>query len=284
MSDPRDPVRENYARRARTARAPESGARSTPELEGGSTTVLDRAVERSSSLVVGYSAEDLEAVPEGADMGLSCGTPLRAADLKPGETVLDLGSGGGLDCFLAAREVGPAGRVIGVDMTPEMVSRARAAAKKAGLAQVDFRLGEIENLPVGDGDVDVVISNCVINLSPDKQRAYEECYRVLRPGGRVAFSDVVEIAAMPDAMREDALLMSCCVGGAKGPDAVRAMLKGAGFEGIDIQVKGESRDFIKDWVPGSRAEDYVASAQIVAVKPVNGPARSPPRERAPCCG
>lgn len=283
MADLRDPIRENYARRARSS-TPESGARSTPAEDACCGTVLDRPMSRSSSLAVGYSVEELQAVPAGADMGLSCGTPLRAAKLQPGETVLDLGSGGGLDCFLAAPEVGSAGRVIGVDMTPEMIGRARAAAKEAGHAQVEFRLGEIENLPLGDADVDVVISNCVINLSPDKQRVYEECYRVLRPGGRVAFSDVVEVSQMPDDMRADALLTSCCVGGAKGPDAVRAMLADAGFEAIEIRVKEESREFIKDWAPGSRAEDYVASAEITAVKPLNGPARSPKRPAKKCCG
>ncbi len=284
MNDPRDHVRENYARRARTASRPETGAQSTPESEGCCTTVLDREHERSSSLAVGYSSEELDALPEGADMGLSCGTPLRAAELQLGETVLDLGSGGGLDCFLAAREVGPEGRVIGVDMTPEMVSRARGAAQEAGHSQVEFRLGEIENLPLGDGDVDVIISNCVINLSPDKQRVYDECYRVLRPGGRVVFSDVVEIAEMPEQMRADALLTSCCVGGAKGADAIRTMLSESGFEQIEVRVKSESREFIKDWAPGSRAEDYIASAEITATKPLNGPARSPKRAARTCCG
>lgn len=275
MSDPRDHVRDNYARRARAASGPETGARSTPCCAGGEPTVLDRPVEASSSLAVGYSAEELEFLPDGADMGLSCGTPMKMAGLQAKETVLDLGSGGGLDCFLAARVVGPEGWVIGVDMTPEMVSRARQAAKAGAHDNVEFRLGEIENLPVADGEVDVIISNCVINLSPNKQRVYDECFRALRPGGRVCFSDVVEIRAMPAEMRADALLTSCCVGGARDSEALRSMLAEAGFEDIEIHVKAESRDFIKDWVPGSRAEDFVASAEITAVKPTDGSTRAP---------
>lgn len=287
MTDPRDSVRDNYARRA-TLTEPESGARGTPCCgDEAAPTVLDAKAGPSSSLAVGYTAEQLETLPEGADMGLGCGVPLALAKLAPGETVLDLGSGGGLDCFLAAAEVGADGHVIGVDMTPEMLGRARTAAKDGGHTQVEFRLGEIENLPVGDGQVDAIISNCVINLSPDKQRVYDECFRVLRPGGRVAFSDVVEIAPMTDAMRADALLTSCCVGGAKTPEAVRAMLESAGFEAVEVRVKAESRDFIKDWAPGSRAEDHVASADISATKPVDAPTGPAPK-RAPaakgCCG
>ena len=215
-------------------------------------------------------------------MGLGCGTPLAMAALQPGETVVDLGSGGGLDCFLAAAKVGPEGRVIGVDMTPEMISRARKAAADAGDDHVEFRLGEIEHLPVADGVVDVILSNCVINLSPDKQRVYDECYRVLKPGGRIAFSDVVEIRPMSEEMRADALLTSCCVGGARTPDALASMLAAAGFEGVEVKVKEESRAFIEHWVPGSRAEDYVASAEIRARKPTD-PDASPP-ERTRCCG
>jgi SAM-dependent methyltransferase len=291
VTDRRDIVRENYARRAETA-APETGARSTPccgeetraadAVAPAEGTVLDRAVTPSSSQAVGYTAEQLGAVPRGADMGLGCGTPLALAALQPGETVLDLGSGGGLDCFLAAPEVGPQGQVIGVDMTPEMVSRARAAAQEEGFSQVEFRLGEIEHLPVADGTIDAILSNCVINLSPDKQQVYDECFRVLRVGGRLALSDVVEVAPMSAAMREDAKLTSCCVGGARTPEEVRAMLEAAGFEEVEVDVKASSRDFIQGWVPGSRAEDYVASATIRAVKRDRQPETRP--RRGGCCG
>lgn len=268
MSDPRDLVRDNYARRALQPE-PEAGARGTPCC-GGATpkpSVLDAKAGPSSSLAVGYTAAQLASLPQGADMGLGCGTPLLLADPVPGETVLDLGSGGGLDCFLAVDKVGPQGRVIGVDMTPEMISRARGAAREAGHDNVEFRLGEIENLPVADATVDVIISNCVINLSPDKQRVYAECFRVLAPGGRVAFSDVVEIHEMSDEIRADAFLTSCCIGGARTPAAVQAMLEAAGFVDVAVRVKGESRTFIKDWAPGSSAEDYVASADITATRP-----------------
>lgn len=279
--DPRDTIRDNYARRAKTA-APETGARSTPCCSGDApSTVVDRKVDATASLAVGYTAEQLEALPDGADMGLGCGTPLKMAALRPGETVVDLGSGGGLDCFLAVDEVGPEGRVIGVDMTPEMISRARTAAAEAGQTNVEFRLGEIENLPVADATVDVIVSNCVINLSPDKQRVYDECYRVLKPGGRVAFSDVVEVHPMSDEMRQDALLNTCCVGGARTPEAVASMLTAAGFEGIEVKVKGDSRSFIKDWVPGSNAEDYVAAAEITARKSSDPNAKPPARKT--CC-
>ncbi|MEZ4446566.1 MAG: arsenite methyltransferase [Polyangiaceae bacterium] len=278
--DPREVIRENYARRA-TLPEPETGQRSTPCC-GGAPTALDRPVDASSSLAVGYRREQLDALPEGADMGLGCGTPIALAALREGETVIDLGSGGGLDCFLAAAEVGEVGAVIGVDMTPEMLTRARKAAAESGARNVEFRLGEIENLPVADATADVVISNCVINLSPDKQRVYDECYRVLKPGGRVAFSDVVEIQPMSDEMRQDALLTSCCVGGARTAEAVQRMLETAGFVEVAVKVQATSREFIKDWVPGSRAEDYVASAAISARKPTD-PTAAPPKRAKACC-
>lgn len=289
MNDPRDSVRENYAKRALQAE-PEAGARGTPCCSGDAPpgSVLEAKAGPSSSLAVGYTVEQLAALPKGADMGLGCGTPLQLAAPRPGETVLDLGSGGGLDCFLAVAEVGSEGHVIGVDMTPEMVRRARDAAADAGHDNVEFRLGEIENLPVADGTVDVIISNCVINLSPDKQRVYDECFRVLAPGGRVAFSDVVEIHEMSEAIRQDAFLNSCCIGGARTPDAIRAMLKAAGFANIVVDVKLDSKTFIKDWAPGSQAEDYVASADISATRPVTDEPRATTKaSRDPsrgCCG
>ncbi len=219
------------------------------------------------SSFIGYSQEELAAVPEGANLGLGCGNPQAIAALKVGETVLDLGAGAGFDCFLAARAVGPEGRVIGVDMTPEMVCRARDIAKTSGYANVDFRLGEIEHLPVADATVDVIISNCVINLSPDKPAVFREAFRVLRPGGRVAVSDVVRTAELPEDWMQDMQLLSACISGAASVDEVEAMLAEAGFTAIDIKPKEESREFIRDWEPGKKLEDFVLSASIQATKP-----------------
>ena len=215
---------------------------------------------------MGYSQQDLDSVPDGADMGLGCGNPRAIASLQAGETVLDLGSGGGFDAFLAAQEVGESGHVIGVDMTPAMVSKARNNAEKAQFGNVEFRLGEIENLPVADGCIDVIISNCVINLSPDKGRVFRETHRVLKSGGRLAISDVVASAELPASMRDDPYLHSACVAGASQVDELEALLAEAGFVDIRIQPKDESRDFIKDWAPGSGVEDYVISAVIEARK------------------
>jgi arsenite methyltransferase len=226
---------------------------------------------------LGYSREDLAAAPEGANLGLGCGNPGAIAALRPGETVLDLGSGAGFDCFLAARAVGETGRVIGVDMTPDMIGKARTNADNGGYANVEFRLGEIEALPVSDASADVVISNCVINLSPDKARVFREAFRVLKPGGRLAISDVVARAPLPEEMRQDLHLHSCCIGGASPVGEIEAALKAAGFTRIRIAAKDESREFIREWaggadgasdaVPGRAVEDYVVSANIEAVKP-----------------
>ncbi|WP_089723811.1 arsenite methyltransferase [Candidatus Thiosymbion oneisti] len=220
-----------------------------------------------ASTRLGYSAEDLVVVPEGADMGLGCGNPRAIAALKAGEVVIDLGSGGGFDCFLAAREVGAEGRVIGIDMTPDMLSKARTNAQTGGYANVEFRLGEIEHLPVADTSVDVIISNCVVNLSPDKQQVFRDAYRVLKSGGRLAISDVVTTAELPDEVKSDQAMYSGCVSGAASSDAVRAMLEQAGFLDIRIEPKDESREFIKDWAPGRAVDDYVVSAYIEARKP-----------------
>ena len=167
-----------------------------------------------SSRQIGYSPEELQAVPAGADLGLGCGNPQAIAALLPGETVLDLGSGAGFDCFLAAQQVGITGHVIGVDMTAEMVAKARKNAGEAGYAKVEFRLGEIEHLPVADASVDVILSNCVINLSPDKLQVFREACRVLRPGGRLAISDIVAMATMPEEVRNDLALYAGCIAGA----------------------------------------------------------------------
>jgi ubiquinone/menaquinone biosynthesis C-methylase UbiE len=218
---------------------------------------------------MGYSPEEVQAVPVGADLGLGCGNPQAIAALQPGETVLDLGSGAGFDCFLAVRQVGPTGQVIGVDMTAEMVAKARANAREAGYANVEFRLGEIEHLPVADASVDVIISNCVINLSPDKPQVFREAFRVLRPGGRLAISDIVTTAPLPEEVRNDLALYAGCIAGAATIAELEAMLGESGFDNIRIQPKDESRQLIREWAPGQKIEDYIVSAAIEAVKPAS---------------
>jgi len=259
--DIRQSVRDSYAK---VAEASDAG-----ECCGVESSCFGVSADINSvhSTRLGYTEDDLSNIPDGADMGLGCGNPRAIASLQADEVVLDLGSGGGFDAFLAAREVGESGRVIGVDMTPTMVSKARSNAETADLSNVEFRLGEIEHLPVADCSVDVIISNCVINLSPDKAQVFREAYRVLRPGGRLAISDVVATANLPDEVKNDPHLHACCVAGAALIDELRAMLEEANFSGISITPKDESREFISDWVPGSGVEDYVVSAHIEAVKP-----------------
>jgi arsenite methyltransferase len=216
---------------------------------------------------MGYSAAELAVVPEGANLGLGCGNPQAIAAMQPGEVVLDLGSGAGFDCFLAAQQVGATGHVIGVDMTHEMLAQARENAAKIGAANVEFRLGELEHLPVADDAVDVAISNCVINLVPDKAQVFRETFRVLKPGGRIAISDVVNMAPLPIELQADTALICGCVVGAAPIDRVRGWLLDAGFTDISITVKPESRDLIATWAPGSGIEKYVASAIVEARKP-----------------
>ena len=265
----RQAVRQRYARTANdalseiAAKASPCCGRSQPSPCCGGA--LGRSDEMASRL--GYSREDLASVPQGANMGLGCGNPNAIAALKPGETVLDLGSGGGFDCFLAAKQVGATGSVIGVDMTPEMVHLARENARKSGFANVEFRLGEIEHLPVADASVDVIMSNCVINLSPDKPAVYREAFRALRPGGRLAISDTITTAPLPESIRNDLTLLAECVSGSETIDNLEAILKAAGFRDIRITPKDESREFIREWSPEHNIEDYILSATIEAFRP-----------------
>ena len=222
------------------------------------------------SRVLGYDDAEVNAVEDGADLGLGCGNPTAIASLDAGDTVLDLGSGAGFDCFLAAREVGDSGRVIGVDMTPEMVEKARANVEKNDATNVEFRLGEIEHLPVSDETVDVIVSNCVINLSPNKPQVFREAFRALRPGGRLAVSDVVMTTTLPDEVRADPESVAACVGGASTVDELRAMLADAGFVDVDIAPKEDSEEFISEWDESLELDDYIVSAAITGRKPEEG--------------
>jgi SAM-dependent methyltransferase len=292
----REQVRTGYAKIAQTGvwlgqqietPAPSAGSCCTPRAGGaggggggccGPTTIDAAALARS----IGYSIDELDATPEGANLGLSCGNPAAIASLKPGEIVLDLGSGAGFDCFIAAPKVGASGRVIGVDMTPEMLSKARAAlpdyARQTGLSNVEFRLGEIENLPVADASVDVVLSNCVLNLSPDKARVWKEIARVLRPGGRVAISDIALLRPLPDAVRTMVEALVGCVSGASLVADIERDTKAAGLRDVRLTPK---TDYIEAMVgaddplylailgklpAGARVADYVTSLDIVAVR------------------
>lgn len=219
------------------------------------------------SKTMGYSKDDLESTPEGANMGLGCGNPVALASLKPGETVVDLGSGGGFDCFLAANEVGKDGKVIGVDMTPDMISKARKSAQEANIDNVEFRLGEIEHLPLADNSADIIMSNCVINLSPDKQSVFKDAFRVLKPGGRLAISDILATRELPAEVKNDLAMHSACVGGASTVESTVTMLEQTGFRDIIIDVKEESKKIINEWMPGSNPGDYIVSAYIEAKKP-----------------
>jgi len=228
---------------------------------------------------IGYSDEDMTSVPEGANLGLGCGNPVALASLKEGETVLDLGAGAGFDCFLAAKRVGKKGRVIGVDMTPEMVSRARANALDGGYENVEFRLGEIENIPAADSSVDVVISNCVVNLSPDKKRVFGEAFRVLKPGGRLMVSDIVLLKELPDFVRQSVAAYTGCIAGALPKEDYLSAIKEAGFNDVGVL---EETNFSIDCVTSDPAaqvvinkleiarediENSVASVKVRAIKP-----------------
>ncbi len=226
-------VREGYARRVKEESSccpsVDSCCASVDSCcEGGTRTLKDM------SKMIGYTEEEINEVPEGANLGLGCGNPVALASLKEGEIVLDLGSGAGFDCFLAANRVGNDGKVIGVDMTPEMIDKARKNARKGNYENVEFRLGEIENLPAADGSVDVVISNCVINLSPNKKRVFEEAFRVLKPGGRLMVSDIVLLKELPDFIKESVEAYISCVSGACMKDEYLNLIQMAGFQEVKM--------------------------------------------------
>ena len=216
---------------------------------------------------MGYSEAELAAVPEGANLGLGCGNPQAIGAMKPGEIVVDLGSGAGFDCFLAAHQVGGNGRVIGVDMTNEMLKKARDNAARIGARNVEFRLGELEHLPIADNTADVVISNCVINLVPDKAQVFREAFRVLKPGGRLAVSDVINIAPLPAELRADPALLCGCIAGAAPAERIEAWLSEAGFVEVRVTPNLESREMVESWASGRGVENYIAPAMVEACKP-----------------
>ncbi len=268
-------VREGYGK---IAAGGGSCCGATPTCCGSTPAASDQLARH-----VGYSAEELAALPEGANLGLSCGNPNALASLRPGEVVLDLGSGGGFDVFIAARKVGAAGRAIGVDMTPEMLAKARgniaAYRERSGLDNVEFRLGEIEHLPVADNSVDVVISNCVINLSPDKAQVWRDIARALKPGGRVAVSDLALLKPLPPAILESVEALVGCVAGAVLVSDTERMAKEAGLAEIVLNPKSGYIDGMVDWqdplyqkiiasLPaGAKPGDYITSLEVTARKP-----------------
>ncbi len=257
-------VREAYGK---IARSETSGC-----LPGSDTSCCDTRTFASDevSSLIGYSSEEMASVPEGSNLGLGCGNPVAIASIKEGETVVDLGSGGGFDCFLAAAHVGDTGRVIGVDMTPDMISKARANAERAEVGNVEFRLGEIEHLPVADGTADIIISNCVINLSPDKGVVYREAFRVLKPGGRLSISDILATEPLPEEVRENLALVSACIGGAATIEETKQALREEGFINVSIRNQTVDREAVMDLISAGIAEtalNYVISATIEAVKP-----------------
>ena len=272
----RDQVRQGYSEVARTRTACCGGGGCASEPRDPATLARH----------IGYSADELAALPAGANLGLSCGNPTAIASLRPGESVLDLGSGGGFDVFNAALKVGPTGQVIGVDMTAEMISKARANAvafrERQGYDNVDFRLGEIEHLPVADASIDVVLSNCVLNLSPDKPQVWRDIARVLKPGGRVAISDMALRRPLPAALRASVQALVGCVAGAALISEIRAMIQAAGLEVlaleehpsyIEAMVAGEDplyREVLRQLPAGTQPSDFITSLGISARRPTSG--------------
>lgn len=257
-----DAAVQRTAVRKRYARLATGSSECCSDTGSSSNTPSERATK------LGYSTDALDDVAPGANLGLGCGNPTGIASLEEGDTVLDLGSGAGFDCFLASTEVGPAGRVIGVDMTPEMVAKARENIDSEGTTSVEFRLGEIEHLPVANGIVDVIISNCVINLSPDKQQVFREAHRVLRPGGRLAISDIVVTAELPAEFRIDPTSVTACIGGASAIPELETMLAEEGFTDIAIEPNGDSEEVIREWDDEHDLSDYTVAATITGRKPV----------------
>lgn len=255
--DVRNAVRNSY-RKIAIGNAKEDGCC------GGSINLKKSSIEISRK--IGYSDEEISTVPEEANMGLGCGNPQLIANIKEGETVIDLGSGGGFDCFLASKKVGTKGYIIGVDMTPEMISKSRVMSRKYRYRNVDFRLGEIENLPVADNTADVIISNCVINLSPNKQRVYNEAYRVLKKGGRIAISDIVLIRELTKEMKQDEKLYCGWVTGASSVEELKVYLEKAGFSDIKIETKEVSKEYAEKWGHNLKVGEYIMSASIKAIK------------------
>jgi arsenite methyltransferase len=270
-------VREGYSKIATSADKGGCGCGSSQSGCGSAPADADKLAQQ-----IGYSAGELAALPEGANMGLSCGNPAALAALKPGEVVLDLGSGGGFDVFIAGRKVGPTGRAIGVDMTPDMLSKARRNIaqyrERTGLDNVEFRLGEIEHLPVADASVDVIISNCVINLSPDKPQVWREMARVLKPGGRVAVSDLALFQPLPEAVRDMVEALVGCVAGAALVSDTEKMARAAGLKDLVLTPKADYLNAMKDWedplyrkiighLPaGAKPADYITNLEVKARK------------------
>ena len=255
-------VREAYGKIAREGSS--CCGPSNPSCNTSSSCCGDTKSTESASQSVGYSDEELKSIPEGADLGLGCGNPVALASLKEGETVLDLGSGPGMDCFLSSIRVGKTGKVIGVDMTPEMLDRARANAKKGKYKNVEFRLGEIENLPLADNSVDVVISNCVINLSNDKKRVFEEAFRVLKPGGRLMVSDIVLETELPKSLKNSSEAYCSCIAGAALKSDYLKFIQKANFQ--DIKVVGETTSYIQP--ADYQSKDESGAGQEVVVTPL----------------
>lgn len=280
QDDLRSKVREGYGKIAEAEKASGGASCCGPTSSCCGPSQGQEAAALAEA--IGYGTEELSAVPEGANMGLSCGNPTAIASLKPGEVVLDLGSGGGFDVFIAGRKVGPTGRVIGVDMTSEMLSKARkntaSYRQSTGLDNVEFRLGEIEHLPVADGSVDVVISNCVLNLSPDKPQVWREITRVLRPGGRVAVSDLALLRPLPEDVASMVEALIGCVAGAVLVEETKRQARAAGLTNIVLEQKSGYIDSMTTWndplyaeivkrLPaGSKASDYVTSLDVRAEK------------------
>jgi ubiquinone/menaquinone biosynthesis C-methylase UbiE len=248
-------VREGYAKVAK---------KETPCCDITESSCCSTQSTEEMSKRIGYSEDEIESVPEGSNLGLGCGNPIALASLKKGETVLDLGSGGGFDCFLAANKVGKQGKVIGVDMTPEMIDRARENVRKSKYENVEFRLGEIENLPVADGSVDIVISNCVINLSPNKKRVFEEAFRVLKPKGRLMISDIVLLKELPEIIRKNVQAYVGCVSGAEMKEKYLKMIENSGFK--EVKVIEENHFSTEDMTDDPTAQEIIETSEISTEK------------------